>query len=59
MFIPFIRVDYDGEEAIGPKWLVPYSPPVFPDGYEFDYNLNVHTETATVETTAVAHVVNM
>ena len=23
VFVPFIRVDYDGEEAIGPKWLVP------------------------------------
>jgi hypothetical protein len=54
VFIPFIRVDYEGEEAIGPKWLVPCSPPVLADGYEFDYNLNVRAGAAAVEATAAA-----
>ena len=59
VFILFIRVDYDGEEVIGPKWLVPCSPPVLADGYEFDYNLNVRAEAAAVETTAAAPDANM
>ena len=59
VFIPFIRVDYDGEEVIGPKWVVPCSPPVLADGYEFDYNLNVCAEAAAVETTAAAPDANM
>ena len=54
VFLPFIRVDYDGEEAVGPKCLVPCSPPVLVDGYEFDYNLNLRAGTATVETTEAA-----
>ena len=32
VLLRFIRVDHDGEEAIGPKWLVPCSPPVLADG---------------------------
>ena len=44
---------------IGPKWLVPCSPPVLVDGYEFDYNLNVCSEAADVETTAAAPDANM
>jgi len=58
VFIPFIRVDYEGEEAIGPKWLVPCAPPVLADGYEFDYNLNRNLNrragAAAVEATAAA-----
>jgi hypothetical protein len=47
VFLPFIRVDYEGEEAIGPKWLIPCSPPVLADGY--DYNLNLHAWAVVVE----------
>jgi hypothetical protein len=54
VFLPFIRVDYDGEEVIGPKWLVPCSPSVLVDDYEFDYNLNVYVQVDAVATTAVA-----
>ena len=54
VILPFIRVDYDGEEAIGPKWLVPCSPPVLADGYEFDHILNVRAGAAAVEATAAA-----
>ena len=58
VFIPFIRVDYEGEEAIGPKWLVPCAPPVLYDGCEFDYNLNRNLNrragAAAVEATAAA-----
>jgi hypothetical protein len=50
VFLPFIRVDYEGEETIGPKWLVPCSPPLLADGYEFDYNLNLHAGAVVVET---------
>ena len=39
-------MDYEGDEAIGPKWLVSCLPPVLADDCEFDLNLNVHAHAA-------------
>jgi hypothetical protein len=46
VFLPFIRVDYDGRRRL--------VPPVLADGYEFDYNLNLRAGAAAVEATAAA-----
>jgi len=47
VFVPFIRVDNENE-LIGPKFLLPCSPPVFSHGFEFDYNLSDVKKKSTV-----------
>lgn len=47
VFVPFIRVDNENE-LIGPQFLLPYSPPVFSHGFEFDYNLSDVKKKSTV-----------
>ena len=53
VFIPFIRVDHEGEEWMCPKQLGACSLPFFTRGSDFDCNLNAITNTAVGTAVAV------